>query len=109
MGSANCSRLGTPWRKRGNIFVLSSSVWRNITLTILSAVLRRDNLRGWAKAGAGALRIECVELSRCSMGIEWRSGFGGWVEDIDSKARDAGQAANCPPVRLVIRVWWNLG
>src|ERR1022692_4093608 len=38
------------------------------------------------------------------MGIEWRSGFGGWVEDIDSKARDAGQAANCPPVRLVIRV-----
>ena len=38
------------------------------------------------------------------MGVEWRSGFGGWVEDIDSKARDAGQAANCPPVRLVIRV-----
>ena len=35
-----------------------------LLLRILSAVLRRDNLRAGAKAGAGALRIECVELSR---------------------------------------------
>src|SRR5580704_12351229 len=65
----------TSFRKKriGRFFRSSPSPnCRIIMLRILSAVLRQSILVERTNVLAGALRIECVELSRNrSMGIEW--------------------------------------